>query len=158
MLLNPKHRNSLTIKSYGVIIFLVLFYGLLGSCKSGNKSMKTGMNETEQYQILASQHLGEKYVVEFNESGKLVLCKSGFLPDPSVAHYHVKFFVFDKDKQEIIYQDVIPRGEVVWFNNNTLKVSTIPGIVMPDEEVISNTYLYDLVKKQRTTLGSTEKF
>ena len=148
------------MKHYPYIIS-VLFAMLLSfsfACKTGHKSSKGEKSEISPFHLLAKKELGDKFTVEFNETGKFALCKSEFLPDPSVSHYTVKYFVYDIDREEIIFQEVIPRGEVEWYNGLKIKVSSVPGIIMPDAEVISNTYIYDIVSGKKTTLGSTEKF
>ena len=128
------------------------------ACKTGNKASKMDVNETPAFHLVAKNELGDRFMVEFNESGKFVLCKSEFLPDPSVSHYTVKFFIYDVEKDEVIYRDVVPRGEVEWHGGEEIKISSVPGIIMPDAEVISNTYLYHIVTGKKKTLGSTEKF
>lgn len=143
---------------YIVSALFALFLCFSFACKTGNKTSKSEMNEASPFHLLAKKELGDRFVVEFNETGKFVLCKSEFLPDPSVSHYTVKFFIYDVEKEEIIYQDVVPRGEVAWHGSQEVIVSSVPGIIMPDSEVISNTYLYHIVSGKKTTLGSTEKF
>jgi hypothetical protein len=128
------------------------------ACKTGNKTSKSAMSEAFPFHLVAKKELGDRFMVEFNETGNFVLCRSEFLPDPSVSHYTVKFFIYDVERGEIIYQDVVPRGEVEWHNNQEIRISSVPGIIMPDAEVISNTYLYHIVTGKKKTLGSTEKF
>lgn len=138
-----------------LILLLVLMTAM---CKPGNKTTKQDLKVHEPFHLLAKKELGEKFSVEFNEDGRFVLCKSSAQPDPSVSHFTVKFFVMDSESGEVLYSDNLARGEIEWHDTQTVRISTIPGIIMPDAEVISNTYLYDLVTKKKTTLGSTEKF
>lgn len=140
------------------IALATVFFLFSLACKTGNKTSKSDMVETSPFHLMAKKELGDKFIVEFNETGDFVLCKSEFLPDPSVSHYTVKFIIYDVEKGEIIYQDVVARGEVEWHNSQEVKISAIPGIIMPDAEVISNTYLYHIITGKKKTLGSTEKF
>jgi hypothetical protein len=140
------------------ITLIILLVFMAAMCKPGNKAMKQDYRENEPFHLLAKKELGDQFSVEFNEDGRYVLCKSSAQPDPSVSHFTVKFFVMDSKSGEILYSDNLVRGEIEWQDSQTLRISNIPGIIMPDAEVISNTYLYDLVTKKKTTLGSTEKF
>ncbi len=139
-------------------IFILLLLALLSACKSGNKTPRQDLPTAGSFHLLAKNELGDKFTVEFSEDGRFLLCKSSLQPDPLVSHYTVKFFVMDAGSGEILFRETVARGEIVWHNAHTIRVSYIQGIIMPDAEIISNTYLYDLVTNKKTTLGSTEKF
>jgi hypothetical protein len=131
---------------------------VFSSCSAGNKAGKAERSEADHVLLLATKQLGDSFMVDFNRSGNLILFKSHSLADPTVPYYTVSFFVYDLQTDMVVYEGSVARGEVEWYEERVIKISEIPGIVMPDEEVSTHTWLYDLDKKTKKSLGSSEKF
>jgi hypothetical protein len=136
-----------------VIVFLVF-----NSCSAGNKTGSAERPAADHVLLLATKQLGDSFMVDFNRSGNLILFKSHSLADPTVPHYTVRFFVYDLQADMVVYEGSVARGEVEWYEERKIKVSEIPGIIMPDEEVSTHTWLYDIDTKTKKSLGSSEKF
>lgn len=138
------------------LIFLLVLVTTM--CKPANKTIKQDLITPEPFHLVAKHELGDRFTVEFNEDGRFVLCKSALQPDLSVSHYTVKFFVMDTKTEEILFRETIARGEVEWHDTHSVRISSIPGIIIPDAEIISNTYLLDIVTGKKITIGSTERY
>lgn len=141
-----------------VFLMVVIVFLVFSSCSAGNKAGKAERSEADHVLLLATKQLGDSFMVDFNRSGNLILFKSHSLADPTVPYYTVSFFVYDLQTDMVVYEGSVARGEVEWYEERVIKVSEIPGIVMPDEEVSTHTWLYDLDKKTKKSLGSSEKF
>ncbi len=148
----------MSMRNKSVKSILVLLWLILVSCKPGERLGEPGERYAEPLHIIAKKELGDKFVVEFNKPGTFVLCKNDNLPEEKENFYSLKFFVYDIAKNEIIYMDSIPRGEVFWYSDQTIKIISIPKNIFPGEPLISNTYLFDIISGEITTLGSSEIF
>ncbi len=100
-------------------------------------------NPTQQTESVTYKNYPEGSYFEIpNKSGShlLLIEKSG---GKSKAINHTKFYLFDKQKDEIVLEDFIPLGKVEWESDTLLRVEKYPGNIQKDQTKVSG-YLYDI--------------
>lgn len=77
-----------------------------------------------------------------NKSGShlLLIEKTG---GKSKVINQTRFYLFDKQKDEIILEDFIPLGKVEWESDTLLRVEKYPGNIQKNQTEVSG-YLYDI--------------
>ena len=143
------------IKKGLITIFNIAIISLLTSCASTEKTPenyeKEAEIETNKLESLALQKYKENFVFHKNSSNTFVLCiKQDKSPNSPVSKL-TKYFLYDLDIDELIFEETIANGTVEWLNDHQIRVSLIPGIVRGDEkrEAESNSYIFDLKLKKK---------
>ena len=84
------------------------------------------------WQELALTRLGSPYDSHLNESGDYVLVFKKFLTRSQDPYPTVRFFIFDIDHAELIYENTEPGGEVKWESDDVVVVRSKIIIPNPD--------------------------
>ena len=114
------------------------------ACKSGG----TGgyVTESNGDPAQAGDILGEDHDCIFNETGKFALCHTVRKP---ADRNSIRFVVIDVEKDSLIWQETIPRGEVSWYNERTIKIVTLPGLVKEDQPA-ERIYYLDVIDQSKS--------
>ncbi len=97
---------------------------------------------------LALTHFGEKYATKDNKTGShiIVFKKYKELEDLFAT---VKFFIFEKSSQSILYQDELKGGSVAWYSEfKIIATSRTMKTEMTENQQSTSIYYYD-VKQQK---------
>ena len=103
----------------------------------------------DKYQKIAEEKYKHDIIYTFNQSKSYVLCKKFVKPSPKMHQSSVSFFVYDLEKDKIVYEKSVDNGKVKWANDSKLKISIIPGIISGDEDMRNYNYLYDIKKQKK---------
>ncbi len=113
------------------VIFLSCII-LQAACSSAHVQ-KTLLNKKLEYEKLAEEKYKSNYKFLFNKDSMFVLCVKQFKSTPQFPQYRINFFIFDKNKNKILFEDSISDGKVNWINNFQVKIVRHLGIVSGDE-------------------------
>ncbi|MFC2129866.1 hypothetical protein ACFLSQ_00370 [Bacteroidota bacterium] len=102
----------------------------------------------EGYELAAWKKYSGGIMYIPNSLNTYMLCISQEKPNAENPFPALKFFIFDMEKQEIVYEESLENGFVNWRNDYQIRIDLIPGQVKSDEESL-NYYIYDLKKKKK---------
>lgn len=127
---------------YGVFFlpFLLILFIIL----TGKTSMAQDTSGKDPFLKAVKEELGQKFIIEYNPSQTLVLCKRN--PDElrSIDNSGFKYLIYDLHKGEILFKESLPAGDAAWINNYQIEVCVRPGIVTEDSIEKPNCYILDL--------------
>lgn len=132
------------LKIIAVIIALIL---------SGCVNCKTELNENKDVvknsiKQIAGEKFGKDYTFQNNSSKTFTICLSNN-NSKSLAINKLKYFVYDFNKAELIFEDSLINCNIGWENDSIFSVTKIPGIVKKDSESNKNNVLYSFDVFQR---------
>ncbi len=131
---------------YKIFLQLIFIGSLIlqVSCSSNN-IQKEKAEKKFKFEKFAEDKYKTGYKFLFNDDSLYVLCVKQFNPTPLLPQHKIDFFIFDRNKNKILYEDSIPNGEVKWINNFQVKIVRLPGNIRGDDPEKSNqTLLYDV--------------
>jgi hypothetical protein len=140
-------------------VFVVLMSSLIflvAACSSGRPGAREQHTGGERYKSVAAQKLGPNAEFLFNEQRTAVLCLGKPTPTSERPQRHVFFFVFDLSSDSTIFQDEIVDGSVIWKDNFSIQVTSVPGIVKADEPPGAKPpgYIFDLRSRKTKALNA----
>lgn len=93
---------------------------------------------TEKYQT------NIEYILNSNKS--YVLCIKQDKPTSKVLYPPLAFFVYDLQRNKIVYEESEIIATIRWLNNTQIKVSLIPGVVsgLEESDMKALGFVYDL--------------
>lgn len=125
------------------ISILLLTILLFGGCRSSGKTQDSAdsniTEEVKSLKLLAKEKLGEGVKMESNANW--VLCTK------EVAQRQVVFFVYDNNKNEVVYEDLNPVQSVSWDGSDRLLVNPYDRIGNGVDD--AKAYYFDLVTRKR---------
>lgn len=120
--------------------FLLMITFLVFFCQPNNNKDEQSLNTIES---IASEKYQEHYEFEPNKNGRYTLCIRQEPETAEILFPNLRFFVFNNETNEIIFEDNLPNGSVKWITSDQIKVTIIPGIVQAGNEHKSG-YIYDV--------------
>lgn len=131
------------------ILFLPLF---LSSCVSLNFNCenRSSDNQTQRKHSiheLALEKFGAGFEILENETKEyaLVLNRS-----KSATQTGIKFFIYEKEKNEIIIEDLVQLGSVKWLTRYEVEIQNFPGTVrLNDTKSQKSGYRFNVKTKQK---------
>jgi hypothetical protein len=131
-------------------IFLLSFLTACSQSKDTPSNDQPKSPDTFKYELVAKEKFKENYVMQYSPAKSYVLClkKDSYSKEKNNIS---SYFIYDLNKDGIVYEETIGKGSVEWLNDNQLQVSVIPGIVKGDEKQVNNklNYIYDLGIKRK---------
>ncbi|PID58703.1 MAG: hypothetical protein CR986_07525 [Ignavibacteriae bacterium] len=97
----------------------------------------------------AKEKFGRNYKLIPNNTKDYYICKKESNLSPNEFINKIKFFIYSTTTKEIIFEDEIINGSLLWLNNNKIKVSRIPGMVKKNYDNDNILYYYDVIKKSK---------
>lgn len=133
-----------------ILMFVALHFSV--GCSSSRPSQEKAF-DLASFQQFAREKLGKSAVVLPNNSQSYLLCISNSPKQlyPAFPQRAFRFFVYDIDKDSIVYEASLENGSVAWFSNSELIIKTIPGIIEEDGITIM-THTYNLLTRQKNAL------
>lgn len=132
-------------------LFLLLFF-LFGCGPNKQISKENIPDQKESFQQIAEKNFGKNVDYKLNPNKNYVLCEkatSDLLRDPNQL---IEFFVYDIQKEKIIYRDKISNAKLSWYNNTQLQIINQKGYTTNSEDNGKWIYIFDLKTKKRVTL------
>ncbi len=126
------------------IFLLILFYFTFGCQPSGKNEGQSVSIEA----IATKKYSSNIYYLE-NKNKTYTICFSQKEKTDLKPYPPLKFFVFDNNKNKVIYEDNLANGTVKWIGKYKFEVVLIPGIVSIDKEKDVNKYVYDVKIKKK---------
>ncbi len=144
---------------YRQMIIAIMFwlgFGILTAClNSGQKPVATESGssfESKMDNAMAAaqqKFQGSPVTSEPSADSNFVLIKTQIKNRQGSPFATVRFFVYDLVKDEVVFEDAVARGTVVWQTESQLKVSSVPGIIRGEKNAGVQGYIYDVVKRER---------
>ena len=101
----------------------------------------------------ADEKFGDQYSIHYNRDSSYAIVKKQTKARKNEVFLSTSFFIYEMNEQNIIYQQVIHRGDVKWYDENLVEINSIPGIIKGDESTNTKTYYDVLSKKKLKTPG-----
>lgn len=136
-----KYSSNIAVKL--IIVCLIL---ISGCCVASKEITKDKSAEK-----LAAEKFGSGYKLIKNKSESFILCLK-LEEKQNQPHTSVEYFVYDLDKEEIIFSEKLLDAEVGWFDDHNLKLRIIPEIISDDNDI--HTYLLNVFTKVKKKSNS----
>jgi len=133
-----------------LIKFLILLTILFLNYCSSNQQMKDNEEKISKIKLkeIADERFGNKHYIHYNKDSSYAIVKKQTKARKNEAFLSTTFFIYEIGNEEILYEEVIHRGDVKWFNNNLVEINSIPGIIKGDESMNTKSY-YDVLSKKK---------
>lgn len=134
-------------------IFLVISILILGGCSS-NEVAKNEINtkySKQHFTELAKTKYGKTYRSLESPDKKSILCFSSN-EDIYKKGSVIDYFVFNKNENSIVYENQVLNGQISWYSNYELKITTIPGMIKKND-TSKNEYILNIITNSKTKLN-----
>jgi len=135
-----------------IILYLFFVQFLVNSCVSQNcaKSVQSDKTQIDHHLLvseLAKDKYGDSFTIQENETKEFYLVSSR---SKSASETAIKFFIYEKEKQLIIHEDIITLGSVKWTGRYKINVQKFPGVVkLNDQSMDKLGYFFDVKTGQK---------
>ena len=109
-------------------------------------------NRALSMEQLAEVKFGQPYSIAYNESKSHGLVIKKMRTRPNDAYPTLRFFVYDLDASQVVYENTEPGGTVTWKSDSAIEVSSAIGIPNSEKDR-PKTYYYDIVTKKKYSGG-----
>ncbi|MFA9372244.1 MAG: hypothetical protein ACERIH_11095 [Labilibaculum antarcticum] len=148
-----KTQNATVFKTNLVQLFVLFF---LFGCASTTSISKGDVNSQKKtYQQIAEKKFGEKVEYKLNPNKTYALCQKMTLDLLQNPNQLIEFFIYDIQKEEIIYEDKIANAKISWHNNTQLLIIKQKGYIKNPTDTGRWTYIFDLKSKKKVTSKNT---
>lgn len=129
--------NTPPCRLTGMVGLFVLCISLqaCGGAKSATISM-------EQLEAMSTERYESTGGCEANADGSMILCQSAFLVKEMQPG--IKFFVYSKADNQIVYEQTDTCESVQWHDNAHLQITTLSGTVQRNSTGSGNTKLIEV--------------
>jgi hypothetical protein len=143
--------SSVSIQGLFSKVFLIFIIVPLACCGTQKKS-KTRSTQNE-YQSIAITKYQSNIEYLFNDSQSHVVCLTLSKPRAMQPHPELKFFIFDINEDEILFEDSLLNAKVGWISDSQVEVEFIPEIISEDEEISKSGYVFDVNTMKKRLLN-----
>lgn len=126
------------------IIFTLLILIAVTGCQLSNKDSASN-NEIEK---IALDKYKEHIHYLSNKNKSYTICYQQQPETSNIPYPALKFFVFDENTQQIIFEDNLANGSLKWIGLYKLEVQSTPGIVSVKADT-STKYVYDVKLRKK---------
>ncbi|KAA3615579.1 MAG: hypothetical protein D8M58_15395 [Calditrichaeota bacterium] len=124
-----------------LLFFLILYVGCQPSLKD---------EQPATIESIAKVKYGTDIFYLSNKKKTYTICysqkeKTALNPFPAL-----KFFVYNNENAEVLFEDNLTNGSIKWVGKYTFKVESVARVVSIDQENQSITYIYDVKLKKKT--------
>ncbi len=139
-----------------VIVFSVLSLSACTSSKQQAEISQTAAAPAanEAYRMLAVKKYQDHISYIFNSGKSAVVCAKQIESTRLNPFPRLDFFVYDIANQELLFEDSVQSGKVVWSGENKIKVTLVPEVMVGNEpEKDTRTgYEYDVRMRKRIAI------
>ena len=146
--------RSLFIQRRANMTFLFFIFTPL-AC-SGTHEENKNLSIKEQYQSIAVAKYQGNVQYLFNQNRSQVICFKFSKPTGLKPHPELDFFIYDLNKENILFEDSLMNARVSWINNSQVQVEFIPEIISEDENQAKSGYIYDVNMMQKLPIEPQE--
>lgn len=144
----------MALKKIPVQLFLLF---LLFGCVTNKKiNQKEVLNQGKSYEQIAVKKFGEKVEYKLNSDKTYALCEKMILEPLQNPNQLIEFFVFDIQKEEIVYSDKIANIKISWYNNAQLLITRQKGYIADPTDSGKSTYVFDLKSMKKVIAEKVE--
>lgn len=144
----------MVFKNVLLFCFIVLSIFSFNNCSSNSQTMDNKENiSKDKLKEFADEKFGNQYSIHYNQDSSYAIVKKQTKAGKNEPFLSTSFFIYGMNGQNIIYQQVIHRGDAKWYNNNLVEINSIPGIIKGDESTSTKSYYDVLSKKKLKTPG-----
>ena len=123
-------------------ILIIVFTAFLIACHTSKTDIqKSG---EQDYKAIAIEKYGPSVEYIFNSPKTHVICLKRNKPNPQIPQHQISFFIYDLEKDEVIFEESSIDAEVEWKNDHQAQIKITPGIVSGDEIPEDFIYIYDV--------------
>ena len=110
------------------------------------------------YSSIATEKYGQGVEFIQNLSGTAMLCVKNSKPTQLNPQHQIAFFVYDVKAKNVLFEDSIPNGSVIWKDDFSIAVTVVPGTIRDDDKTPAPRpgYIYDLRTRKTRDLESVE--
>ena len=123
---------------------LIVVLSVLTSCQPSGKSEEKLSKES-----IAQQKFVDNINYLDNKNSTFTICYSQKVKTALNPFPPLHYFIFDNQKQEVIFEENLANGFVKWIGMYKIEVRITPGIVSFDQENKSNKYIYDVQLRKK---------
>lgn len=124
------------IIAIAVVATTVLFLGC-STCVSDNTNGMQNNNTKKSLKDFISEKYGKNYKsIENNTKTFIIIIENTKVKKSPVIDTN-SFFVFNYEKEEIIFEGNMLSSIIFWEDNNTFRVGRVPGMIKKDSETPS---------------------
>jgi len=138
------------MRTIGIIFFLLqLFVTSCATfhCVKSVKPVGSQQNDSIRVNEIAKERFGALFTVEENDTKEFFLAVSRSNELSTTA---IKFFIYGKDEQKIIFEDELSLGSVRWESSFKVLVQKFSGTVkIYDADMNKSGYQFDVKSKQK---------
>lgn len=129
-------------------IYLMVFIIFLTACHTTKTDSQKSLT-SQKYKAIAVEKYGNNIEYILNSPKTYVVCLKRNKPTPQIPQNQISFFIYDLDKEEIIFEDSSIDAKVEWKNDNQVLVKITPGIITGDESEDDFIYVYDVKLREK---------
>lgn len=133
--------------SYIAVKLTIVCLILISGCCAASKEIAKDKN----VQKLAAEKFDSGYKLIKNNSSSFILCLKS-KEKQNQPHTSVEYFVYDLDKEEIIFSETLLDAEVGWFDDHNLEIKINPETISDDNDVTM--YLLNVITKVKRKSNS----
>ncbi len=123
-------------------------------CSSNSQIMDNKESiSKDKLKEIAYEKFGDQYSIHHNRDSSYAIVKKQTKTRKNEAFLSTSFFIYEMNGHNIIYQLVIHRGDVKWYDENLVEINSIPGIIKGNESMSTKSYYDVLSKKKLKTPG-----
>ena len=153
-----KHKKMIFFSFYKrFLVNTITFFSSVFLFSCGTPEKSTNQNDVtreqvkllKKYEEIARDKFSNDDLIYIpNLNNTLMLCLSHIKPTSENPFPSFNFFVYDLEKEEIIYEDSQENGNINCKNNEKLIIHIFPGQIRSenDKPII---YIYDIKKKKK---------
>lgn len=112
--------------------------GIVLGCGTGD----IGSARPKKVNAIATQKYGSPYDLLPNANNEFILCIKH--EKETTPLRPIKFFLYDVQKDSILYEREIDNGTVEWMNASQFSIKQIPGNITGNEPPDAFTEIYDI--------------
>ena len=118
------------------------------ACSTSKMDSQRSSN-SQTYKSIAAGKYGKGIEYLFNEPKTYVVCLKRVKPTAQAPQNQTSFFIYDLEKEEIIFEESSIDAEVKWKSDTQVEVKITPGIISGDETEDDFIYLYDVRSRKK---------
>ena len=124
-------------------ILLLIFW----SCSGSRYTTSSNIKANSGYKKFSEEKIKSGYSIIYNSDSSFVLFQKPLNTEIRHTQNSISFFIYDLNKDKIIYEESIQDGNIEWQNDHLVKIVNRHGIVSLEKNASNYTIQYYDVKK-----------
>jgi hypothetical protein len=131
-----------------ICITAVCMYSCSALKEGSEKTIETDKEYAEKKlgsNILKMENISKTHVLMINQEKETALNPAPLL----------KFMLFEIKSNRLLFEDVVPAGNVRWINDRQIEILKIPGTVSIENKKSQSGYIFDIDSGRKIELANT---